>query len=134
MSIQAISACGKIVETATRTCDVSPASTMVPQSPAQPNWDALANSFASLSAAFAWGSIVLGLIAVLAAIAWGKIVTMIAEKEAREEAKRCANTYIRKWLVEEAPGIIQRHLELLNDATMGSGSDSQAADQIGESA
>jgi hypothetical protein len=129
--------CLKMVEAATRSCQPAPpAQTLAPPLPvpASPNWDAMAASFASLSNAFAWGSIVLALIAVAVAIAWGKIVTASAEKEAKAMAKACADEYIQGWLAKEAPGIIRERVDFILDATLGSGDDSEAADAIGREA
>lgn len=123
-----VDVCVRMVEASSRAC-------ALPLAPSpQPSWDALANSFASLSAAFAWGAIVLAVIAIIAAVAWGKVVTITAEKEAREEAKRCADTYIQNWLAADAPGIIRQHVEYLQDTTLGGGDDGKAADQMGEAA
>lgn len=94
----------------------------------------MANSFASLSAALSWGAIILAVIAIVAAIAWGRIVTVVAEKEAREEAKKCAELYIREWLSREAPVIVRKHIEIILDSTLGPGDDLDAADEIGEQA
>jgi hypothetical protein len=99
-----------------------------------PNWDAMANSFASLSSAFAWGSLLLAIVAIVAALAWGWFVKGWAEKEAQKEAKACADAYIQRWLSDEAPGLIRQHVEFLMDATLGSGDDAGAADEIGEAA
>ena len=123
--------CSQMVEAATKSCQPL---ISVPPEQAAPNWDAMANSFASLSAAFAWGSIVLAVVAIIAALAWGRIVTATAEKEARKMAKDCADDYIKKWLAEEAPSLVQRHVEFLLDATIGAGDDASAADEIGKEA
>ncbi|MCW1985001.1 UNVERIFIED_ORG: hypothetical protein M2348_000712 [Sphingomonas sp. R1F5B] len=115
MSAQAISACGKIVETATRACAAPPPN----PDAAQPNWDAMANSFASLSTAIAWGSVILAVIIFIAGLAWGKIVVATAEREAREMAQACAAAHIAKWLAEDAPPLIMRQAaEILR--TLGS--------------
>lgn len=123
----AVEACSKMVEAATRTCNPTAAT------PA-PNWDAMATSFASLSNAFAWGSLIVAVMAFIMALAWGRIVTARAEKEARAEAKNCANELIEKWLAEEAPQIISRNMQILQDATVGQGDDAKAADEIGKAA
>lgn len=103
MSDQAITAdvCAKMVESATRSCQPI---ISVPPEQATPHWDAMANSFASLSAAFAWGSLILALVAVFAAFAWGRVVTARAEREAREMAE----TEVKKWLQDVAPPLIKR--------------------------
>lgn len=119
-----------MVEAVTRSC--TPAAPLT--QPVQPNWEALANSFASLSTAIAWGSLIVAIIAVVAALAWGKMVTDRAEKEARAEAEQCARKITDKWLAEEAPAIIRRHLDNLQDATIGNGNDAKAADEIGKAA
>ena len=126
-----LEACTRVVEAATKVCAAP-----VPQAapPPEPNWDAMANGFASLSTAFTWGSILLAVIAVLAALAWGKIVIVTAEREAKEEAKKCAEAYIKEWLSENAAGICRNHVEMILDATMGNGDDRAAADEIGKNA
>jgi len=126
-----VDACSKMVESATRSCQ--PLIAAAPEQ-ANPNWDAMATSFASLSNAFAWGSIILAVVAIIAALAWGKIVTASAEKEARDMAKSCAEDYIRKWLAEQAPGIIRERVDLIMDATLGAGDDAKAADELGKEA
>jgi hypothetical protein len=102
--------------------------------PAQPNWDALANSFASLSLAFTVGSIILGVIAVISAIGWGYVVTVRAEKEARKEASECAKVLMDKWLAEEAPKIVRQHVDNLQNASLGATNDAEAADEMGKEA
>lgn len=90
----------------------------LPPEAANPNWDAMATSLASQSNA----------------IAWGKITTANAEREARAMAKACADEYIRDWLSNEAPGIIRERVDFILDATLGSGNDSDAADELGKEA
>lgn len=133
MADQTLSAdvCSKMVESATRACQ--PLLSLPPEQ-ANPNWDAMAASFASLSNAFAWGSIILAVIAVIAALAWGKVVTATAEKEAKSMAKSCADEYIKEWLAKEAPGIIRQRVDFILDATLGFGDDTTAADEIGKEA
>ena len=122
-----VEACSKMVEAATKTCAPTEAA------PA-PNWDAMANSFASLSLAFTWGTIILAVIALIGAVAWGWFVKGWAEKEARIEAERCAKLKIDEWLAVQAPQIVRRHFDNLQDATLGNGDDAQAADEIGKEA
>ena len=123
--------CSKMVESATRSCQ--PIIAMPPEQ-SNPNWDAMATSFASLSSAFAWGSLILAVIAIVAGLAWGKIVTATAEREAKRMAKDCADDYINTWLAEKAPGIIRERVDLILDATLGSGNDAKAADDLGKEA
>lgn len=124
-------ACTKIVEAATKSCAIPPPS----PPPLAPNWDALANSFASLSAAFAWGSLFLAIVAIIAGIGWAKYVAGQAENEARTEAAKCAKAYIEKWLIDEAPGLVRNHVELLRSTTITKPSDDDtAADRMGEGA
>lgn len=123
--------CGKMVESATRSCQPM---ISVPPEPV----NSTADSLAALSAAFTYGSIVLAILALIAGFAWGKIVAANAEKEARAEAKKvakeCADEYIRDWLSKEAPGIIRERVDFILDATLGSGNDADAADAIGQEA
>lgn len=133
MAGQAITAdvCAKMVESATRACQPM---ISVPPEPANKT----ADSLAALSTAFMYGSILLALIALLGALAWGILVKIWAEREARAEAikvaKECADAYINKWLAEEAPGIIRARVDLIHDATLGSGNDDTAADDLGAGA
>ena len=133
MSTQTITAdvCSKMVESATRSCQP-----MI-SVPAEPSTSA-ADALTALSAAFTYGSIVLAILAVIAGLAWGKLIAASAEKEAsraaKEMAKEAAGSYIAEWLAKEAPGIIQSHVELLMDATLGEGNDADAADEIGKEA
>jgi hypothetical protein len=94
----------------------------------------MANSFASLSAAFAWGSIILAIVALFGGIAWGWLVTVKAEREARKIAEACTRDYIEKWLAEKAPELVRQRVDLLLDTTLGSGNDLSAADEIGKGA
>jgi len=125
-------ACTKIVEAATKSCGSSLGT--APQPPSDPNWDALANSFASLSAALAWGSIGLGVLAIVVGFAWAKIVAADAKNEARTEAAKCAKLYIDEWLQEMAPGIVRTHVEYLRSTTISGDKSDNAADAIGNAA
>lgn len=129
---QAWNACTKMVEAATRSCSTPPPTTA--PTAAQPNWDAIANSFASLSVALTWGTILLAIGAVVAGVAWGKHIARTAENEARTEARRCAEQFIQEWLSRDAPGIIRSHVDNLRNATLGDGNDDAAADALGEAA
>lgn len=95
--------CSKMVESATRSCQ--PMISLPPEQ-ANPNWDAMAASFASLSNAFAWGSLILAGVAIIAAFTWGKIVTERAEREAREMAK----AKVERWLQDDALPLILREV------------------------
>ena len=123
--------CERFVNAASHSCTISaqPAPTAH-----EPTWDALANSFASLSAAFAWGTLFLALVAVLAAIGWGFLVRHWAEREAKKEAAECVDRLMDKWLVEEAPQIVRKHVELLQNASLGGDDDQAAADEMGKEA
>jgi hypothetical protein len=120
--------CSKFVESAARSCQ--PLVTAPPEA-AHPNWDAIAVSLTSQSNAIAWGSAVLATIFAVAGFAWAKVVARDAEREARDMAKTCAEAYIGKWLAQEAPGIIRERVDLILDATLGSGDDTKAADDLG---
>jgi len=105
MVAQVISAdvCGKMVEAATRSCQPI---ISVPPEQANPNWDAMAASFASLSNAFAWGSLILALVAVFAGFTWGRIITARAERE----AVKMAEAEVRKWLRDEGIPMLMREM------------------------
>ena len=89
----------------------------------------MANSFASLSTVIAWGSLIFAVMLFVVGLAWGKMVTQHAEKEVREDAKRCAE----KWFAEEAPAIMRQFLENITGPTL-TGNDGNDADEIGEHA
>lgn len=139
MAGQVVSAdvCGKMVESATRACQPI---ISVPAEQANPNWDAVAVSLTSQANSIAFGSAVIALVVALAGFAWGKIVVAAAEKEARETADReakavaksTAEAYIDKWLAEKAQGIIRERVDFIIDATLGSGDDAKAAEDLGE--
>lgn len=128
MSVQA---CGRLVASAAQSC-ATPAEAA--RSSPQPSWDAMANSFASLSAAFAWGSILLALVGIAGAVGWGFLVKNWAEKAARTEATECAQKHVDMWLEKEAPRIIREHVEFLQNASLGETSDASAADEMGKGA
>lgn len=125
--------CSKIVKAITDS-DAAHAQAAATNPTTAPNWDAMANSFASLSAALAWGSIILAAVAIIAGLAWGRFIAIRAENEARTEAKRTAEALIAEWLGKEAPGLIRAHVELLRNTTLGDGDDDAAADAMGEAA
>lgn len=125
-------ACTKIVEAATKSCAAQ--TQPPPAPPSQPNWDAMANSFASLSTALTWGSILLAVIAIISGLAWGWVVAKRAENEARTEAKNCAQAVIDQWLADEAPKIVRAHVEYLRNTSLGDEDDDDAADAIGNAA
>jgi hypothetical protein len=125
-----VEACSKFVNAATKHCTAP----LEGGSSGTANWDALANSFASLSLAFTWGTIILAIVALIGAIAWGWMVKGWAEKEAREAAEVHASKMINDWLANEAPRIIRKHIDYLNDTSVGGGDDEKAADEIGEAA
>lgn len=127
--------CERMITAATQSCPAAtaPASQPVPIGN-EHQWDALANSFASLSAAFAWGSIVLAIVAILAGIGWGIYVKLWAEREARREAEECVKKLMEKWQREEAPRLVREHVTYLVDTSLGPISDGEAADEIGEEA
>ena len=127
----AVEACAKMLEVSAKACQPVAAKA---ESASGPNWDAMATSLSSLSTAFAFGSVLLGLIALVAAFGWGYVVTVRAEREARKEAKACAREMIDRWLVEEAPLIVRRKLEMLQDTSMGTEDDDHAADEMGRAA
>jgi hypothetical protein len=120
------------VEAATKSC--TPQAQPAPAAASQPNWDAMANSFASLSTALTWGSILLAVIAIISGLAWGWVVAKRAENEARTEAKRCAQAVIDQWLAQEAPKIVRAHVEYLRNTSLGGEDDDSAADAMGNAA
>ena len=125
--------CERFVSAASRACPAVAAPAPTPAT-APPEWDALANSFASLSSAFAFGSIVLALVAIAVAVGWGYLVKKWAEQEARKEAAECVKIIMDKWLADEAPKIIRQNVEYLRNASLGTDDDDKAADEMGKEA
>lgn len=119
--------CAQMVESATRSCQPL---LQVPPEPVNKT----ADSLAALSTAFTFGSILLGILVLLAGYAWGKFIALDAGKEATKAAKERADVYIEEWLATEAPGIIRERVDFILDATLGSGNDADAADEIGKEA
>lgn len=136
MATQVIDAamCERFVNAASRSCSAPVALASAPSQGVGLEWDALANSFAALSSAFTWGSLLLAVIAIAGSIGWGWVVRVWAEKEARKEATDCVEKLMAKWLAEEAPQIVRRNVELLQNASLGDTDDEFAADEIGKEA
>jgi hypothetical protein len=124
-----VSVCERLIEAGTKPCPAPVAAPPLQAAP-QPEWDALANSLASVGAAVAWGGTVLAIIALIAGIAWAKLLRGIA----REESRRCAEELMEKWLAEEAPQLLSRMNASIQDASIGDTEDTLAADQMGEGA
>ena len=124
--------CAAIVEAAAQKCvpiDQVSASQSSPD-----HLSELATSFAALSAALTWGSIIIALVGILGGLAWGRLIVNKAENEARTASKEQAHRTIERWLDDEAPAIIRSHVEKLRDATLGDGDDDAAADAMGKAA
>jgi hypothetical protein len=121
-----LEACGKLLGAAQSACAASP---QVAGS-STPNWDALANSFASLSAALAWGAFLLAVISVLAAVGIGSYVLRQSRKFARRVARQEAQVRVDEWLREKAPNIIGQYVQDLSPASEAQRRE-DAADQIG---
>ncbi len=129
-----ITVCERLLEAATRPCPVvaaaAPSATDMPQ----PEWDALANSFASIGNAFAMGSLLIGVVTLLAGIGWGLWVKKWAEDAAKDEARTHAKALVAEWCRTEAPQIARRHVDFLMNTSLGNTDDVEAADEIGEEA
>jgi hypothetical protein len=121
-----LEACGKLLGAAQSACAASP---QVAGS-STPNWDALANSFASLSASLAWGAFLLAVISVLAAVGIGSYVLRQSRKFARRVARQEAQVRVDEWLREKAPNIIGQYVQDLSPASEAQRRE-DAADQIG---
>lgn len=130
-----LTACERLVGVAAKACPAAdvPAATPVPPAP-QPEWDALANSFASLGVALTWGGLLLGVTAIVAGFAWARIVTRNAEEEARKEARECVDKLMTEWKAKELPALVSKNVAMILDTTKGNGNDLTAADRMGEGA
>lgn len=134
--------CERFVSAASSSCP--PALASQPNVPAavattkQPEWDALASSLAGIGVAVAWGGTVLAIVALIAGIAWAKLLRGVAREEAqkvaREEARKCAEEHMKVWLAEVAPQIISKHMQNIQDASLGDDDDAKAADDMGKEA
>lgn len=130
--------CERLIGAAYKACPTPVALTGTAASPpppvAQPEWDALANAFASLSMALAWGSLLLGIVAIAAGVAWARHVRKSAEEEARAEARKCVEELMREWRSTDLPPLVRQSVEVILDASKGLGNDLTAADEMGEGA
>lgn len=75
-----------------------------------------------------------GILVVIAGYAWGRFVAADAKDHAQKAAKERADEYIQEWLAKDAPSIIRQRVDFILDATLGSGNDAEAADDIGKEA
>lgn len=123
MPVQTLPAdvCTKMVESAAHACQPIVQASSVPAT-------STADALAGLSTAFTFGSMLLAVLVLLAGFTWAKFVA----HEAKEMAKADARDYIAKWLAEQAPVIIRERVDLIIDATIGSGDDATAAEDLGE--
>lgn len=129
-----ISACERLLEAATKPCPAAAVVTPPVVEAPQPEWDALASSFASIGNAFAMGSLLIGVVTLLAGIGWGLWVKKWAEDAAKDEAKKHAKALVEEWCRTEAPQIARRHVDFLMNTSLGNTDDVEAADEIGEEA
>jgi hypothetical protein len=106
----------------------------MPVADASPNMDAIGVSLSALSTAFTYGSLLVAAVAIVAAIGWGFLVRHWAEREAKKEAQECVDRMMAKWLSEEAPQIIRKHVDNLGNASLGTDDDEKAADEMGKEA
>lgn len=114
------SLCARVVEQAAHQ------STAPMSAPAAPNFDALAASFAALAVVVGWCAVAITALAIVVAFggfAWGRAITREATSDAREEAKRI----IDKWLRDEAP-------RLLREGKGGLESSNGSLDETGKNA
>jgi hypothetical protein len=83
------------------------------------------------------GSGRVAIVGLFGVLGWGYLVKVWAEREARDEAERCAkkhvDSYMSNWLATEAPRIVRQHVENLMDASLR-GNDEKAAEDIGKEA
>jgi hypothetical protein len=142
--------CEKLIDSATLAATSVFKSCVAPQTgAAQPvqipsasvDFNPLANSFAALSASIGYTNVIIAgitlLVAVIGLIAgfmWARSVAHEAKALAREFAEKEISAYIKKWDEDVAPGIVRKHLELVqNRVVLASGLNDQA-DVIGEQA
>jgi hypothetical protein len=126
-----------MVDAATKACIQATPPPVAPPPPDN-SADQIANSFAALATAFTFGSILLALFVAAGAFVWAFHVKQRAETVAREaaetEAKKIAESLVREYLAKEAPLVLSRHSDYINDASLGETDDTQAADDIGKEA
>lgn len=72
-------------------------------------------------------------IAVLAIWSYSHFKTL-TEASAEKAASAKAEGMVSEWLATEAPAVVRKNVELLTDATLGSGDDVAAADDMGREA
>jgi hypothetical protein len=81
----------------------------------------MANSFASLSAAFAWGTLAFGIVAFLAALGWGYFIRHWAKEEARKAAKEevelVAEGIMNEWLTTTGMALLRQASQMSQPAT-----------------
>lgn len=125
-----VDACKQFVDAVASRCSASgPAPAVITTH--EPNWEGVTTSLTALSADFAYGAVLIGLVALVAALGWGLLVKMWAEREARQEAAKAA----QKWLEDNAPALVRGYLELLHPVTPPASSEAaDAADEIGKNA
>lgn len=129
-----VSVCERFLDLANKPCPAPSPTPAVVAAASEPEWDALATSLASIGNAFAMGSLLIGVLALFAAIGWGLWVKKWAEDAAKAEARIHARAMVEEWCRTEAPQIIRRHLDNLQNTSLGRVDDGEAADEMGEEA
>jgi hypothetical protein len=92
----------------------------------------IANALASVSIGLTFGGLLIAVIAIIAAMEWGHRTASKIAATAHELVEKRANDKISEWLTNEAPAIIRRHVEFLNDTSVGQKNDKEAAEEYGD--
>lgn len=102
-----VGACLKIVDAATQTCREP---TIQQAAQANPKWDAIAVALTSQSNSIAFGSVVLAVTLAVAGLGWGYVVNL----KARDEARKIAESEVKKWLQDEGFPYVRRQVDEWN--------------------
>ncbi len=87
-----------------------------------------------LSVMIAIGAIFIAVLAIWSYSHFKALTEASAEKAASAAASAKAEELVSIWLSTEAPAVVRKNVDLLTDATLGTGDDAAAADDIGRQA
>jgi hypothetical protein len=87
-----------------------------------------------LSVMIAIGAIFIAVLAIWSYSHFKALTEASAEKAASAAASAKAEELVSIWLSTEAPAVVRKNVDLLTDATLGTGDDAAAADDTGRQA